>query len=55
MEPREILDQPQPEEHFVQLYGADDRVLTTNVSRYLVEGLRRGDGLLSTAGLWCSG
>src|SRR5919109_1301881 len=25
MEPREILDQPQPEEHFVQLYGADDR------------------------------
>ena len=45
----EILDQPRPEEHFVQLYGRDDRLLTRNVSRYLSEGLRRGEGLLVVA------
>jgi MEDS: MEthanogen/methylotroph, DcmR Sensory domain len=45
----EFLDQPKPEEHFVQLYGKDDRLLTRNVSRYLAEGLRRGDGLLVIA------
>jgi MEDS: MEthanogen/methylotroph, DcmR Sensory domain len=45
----ELLDQPEPEEHFVQLYGKDDRLLTRNVSRYLGEGLRRGDGLLVIA------
>jgi hypothetical protein len=45
----EILDQPQPEEHFVQLYGTDDRLLIRNVTRYLSEGLRRGDGLLVIA------
>jgi hypothetical protein len=45
----ELLDQPEPEEHFVQLYGKDDRLLTRNVSRYLSEGLRRGDGLLVIA------
>jgi hypothetical protein len=47
--PTELLDRPQPEEHFVQLYGKDDRLLTRNVSRYLSEGLRRGDGLLVVA------
>jgi hypothetical protein len=41
-----FLDQPGPEEHIVQLYGKDDRLLTRNVGRYLSEGLRRGDGLL---------
>ena len=45
----ELLDQPKPEEHFVQLYGKNDRLLTRNVARYLGEGLRRGDGLLVIA------
>jgi DcmR-like sensory protein len=45
----ELLDQPEAEEHFVQLYGKDDRRLIRNVSRYLSEGLRRGDGLLVIA------
>jgi hypothetical protein len=45
----ELLEQPEPEEHFVQLYGKDDRLLIRNVSRYLSEGLRRGDGLLVIA------
>jgi hypothetical protein len=50
MMPRsELLDQPQAEHHFVQLYGKDDRLLTRNVARYLSEGLRRGDGLLVIA------
>jgi MEDS: MEthanogen/methylotroph, DcmR Sensory domain len=42
----ELLDRAEPEAHFVQLYGEDDQLLTRNVSRYLVEGLRRGDGLV---------
>ncbi|HEX5576143.1 MAG TPA: MEDS domain-containing protein, partial [Gemmatimonadales bacterium] len=33
----------------MQLYGSDDRLLTTNVGRYLEEGLKRGDGLLVIA------
>ena len=45
----ELLDQPEPEGHFVQLYGQDDRALTRNVARYLGEGLRRGDGILVIA------
>jgi hypothetical protein len=45
----DLLEQPQPEEHFIQLYGGDDRLLARNVSRYLGEGLRRGDGLLVIA------
>jgi hypothetical protein len=45
----ELLDQPEPEGHFVQFYGSDDRLLTRNVSRFLAEGLRRGDGLLAIA------
>ena len=45
----ELLDQPEPEGHFVQLYGKDDRALTRNVARYLSEGLRRGDGILVIA------
>jgi len=47
--PASLLDQPQAEEHFVQLYGKDDSLLIRNVSRYVREGLRRGDGLLVIA------
>jgi hypothetical protein len=42
----ELLDHLAAEEHVVQLYGRDDRLLTRNVGRYLEEGLKRGDGLL---------
>jgi hypothetical protein len=42
----ELLDHLAAEEHVVQLYGHDDRLLTRNVGRYLEEGLKRGDGLL---------
>src|SRR3954471_12503462 len=42
----ELLDHLAAEEHVVQLYGQDDRLLTRNVGRYLEEGLKRGDGLL---------
>jgi hypothetical protein len=45
----EVLEQPEPQGHFVQLYGNDDRLLTRNVTRFLAEGLRRGDGLLAIA------
>lgn len=45
----ELLDHVDPEEHLVQLYGKDDRLLTRNISRFLTEGLRRGDGLLAIA------
>jgi hypothetical protein len=44
-----LLDHAAPETHFVQLYGSDDRLLTRNVSRFLAEGLRRGDGLVVIA------
>jgi hypothetical protein len=45
----ELLKRAEPGEHLVQLYGEDDRLLARNVSRYLVEGLRRLDGLLVIA------
>jgi hypothetical protein len=45
----ELLDRLEPEEHVVQLYGNDDRLLTRNVARFLGEGLKRGDGLLVIA------
>ena len=45
----ELLDRAEPEQHFVQLYGDDDKLLTRNVGRYLAEGLRRGDGLVLIA------
>lgn len=45
----ELLDRLEPEEHVVQLYGDDDRLLTRNVGRFLSEGLKRGDGLLVIA------
>ena len=45
----QLLDQPEPEGHIVQFYGEDASLLTKNVSRYLAEGLRRGDGLIVIA------
>jgi hypothetical protein len=45
----ELLDRLEPEEHVVQLYGDDDRLLTRNVGRFLSEGLKRGDGLIVIA------
>ncbi len=45
----ELLDRAEPEEHIVQLYGGDDRLLTRNVARFLTEGVRRGDGLVVIA------
>jgi hypothetical protein len=35
--------------HGVQFYGRDDGVLVANVSRYLGEGLQRGEGLVAIA------
>jgi hypothetical protein len=45
----QLLDHVDPEGHLVQLYGKDDRLLTRNISRFMAEGLRRGDGLLAIA------
>lgn len=45
----ELLDGAEPGEHVVQLYGTDHPLLARNVSRYLTEGLRRGDGLVLIA------
>jgi hypothetical protein len=45
----ELLDRAEPGEHVVQLYGVDEQLLARNVSRYLAEGLKRGDGLILIA------
>jgi MEDS: MEthanogen/methylotroph, DcmR Sensory domain len=45
----ELLDRLEPEGHVVQFYGDDGLLLTRSVSRFLSEGLRRGDGLLVIA------
>ena len=45
----DLLDQAQGGEHLVQLYGEDDGLLARHVSRYLAEGVRRGDGLVVIA------
>ena len=45
----DLLTRATPGEHVVQLYGDDDQLLARNVSRYLAEGLRRGDGLVVIA------
>ncbi len=45
----QLLGQPEPQAHFLQLYKADARALTTNVSLYLLEGLNRAEGLLVIA------
>ncbi len=39
-----FLDQPRPGGHAVQLCKADERLLERNVSRYLLEGLKRRQG-----------
>jgi hypothetical protein len=44
-----LLEQAEPHGHLVQLYGSDEAGLAKNVGRYLVEGLKRGDGLLVIA------
>jgi hypothetical protein len=45
----EVLEHPRRGEHLVQLYGSDEPLLARNVSRFLAEGLRRGDGLVVIA------
>jgi hypothetical protein len=45
----ELLDRAEPEEHVVQLYGEDHQLLVRNVSRFLAEGLKRGDGVVVIA------
>jgi hypothetical protein len=45
-----IIDRPAPRAHMVQFYKADHAMLATNVTQYLWEGARRGDGLLVIAG-----
>jgi hypothetical protein len=45
----QLLANAVPERHLVQLYQADELLLTRNVSRYLLGGLRHGDGLVVVA------
>jgi hypothetical protein len=45
----QLLATSVPERHLVQLYQADERFLIRNVSRYLWEGLKHGDGLVVVA------
>jgi hypothetical protein len=45
-----VLETPDPQGHLVQLYQADEQALTINVSHYLWQGYKRGDGLLVIAG-----
>jgi hypothetical protein len=44
-----LLEQANPNEHIVQLYGSDDQLLVSNVSRYVFDGLRREDGVVVIA------
>lgn len=41
-----LLAQPHPRGHFVQLYETAESSLTNNVSRYLSEGFKQGDGMI---------
>jgi len=45
-----VIERPDPRGHMVQLYQANEPSLARNVSQYLLEGLRQGDGLLIIAG-----
>jgi hypothetical protein len=45
-----VLATPDPQGHLFQLYQADEQALIRNVSHYLWEGYKRGDGLLVIAG-----
>jgi hypothetical protein len=44
-----LLEDAEPHSHLVQLYGSDEAGLAKNVARYLVEGLKRDEGLLVIA------
>ena len=45
-----LLEKSEPEGgHLVQFYGTDDRLLTKNLTFYLAEGLKRGEGALVIA------
>ena len=44
-----LLEEGEPREHVVQLYGRDEELLACHVGRYLAEGLRRDEGLLMIA------
>lgn len=43
-----ILNLPD-EDHLVQFYGSNEDLLTSNVTKYLAEGLRSGDGAIVIA------
>jgi len=45
----DLLQTAEPEGHFVQFYDADERYFAKSVSRYLLNGLQRGDGILVIA------
>jgi hypothetical protein len=44
-----LLDDLEPERHLVHLYAPDGTSLVANVSRYLAEGVRRGEGVVVVA------
>lgn len=44
-----LLDEARPQRHVVQFYEADEAALVENVTRYIVEGLRRDEGVLIAA------
>jgi len=44
-----VIERPHPGGHFVQLYDSDEAPLIANVSQYIGEGLRQGEGVLVIA------
>jgi DcmR-like sensory protein len=44
-----LLESADPDNHVVQLYGEDEQLLVRNVSGFVREGLRRGEGVLLVA------
>lgn len=46
---QKLLERPHSGGHFVQVYEADETALAKNVSHYLWQGLRRGEGALVVA------
>ena len=44
-----LLEHPEPEEHLLQFYQADESPLIENISRYAWEGLKSGEGVLLIA------
>ena len=46
----ELLEHHDQQAHLLQFYGGDARPLLENSSRYLLEGLKSGDGLVVIAG-----